>query len=102
MIDSARTAMSYVEGYGRADFLADKRTQQATVLNLLVIGELAGKVLSDDAAFASDILRCRGAAWWACAIELRMDILKLTLMWCGKPLSRHCPICSPRSNRLTQ
>jgi uncharacterized protein with HEPN domain len=53
MIDSARTAVSYVEGYGREDFLGDKRTQQATVLNLLVIGELAGKVLSEDAAFAS-------------------------------------------------
>jgi uncharacterized protein with HEPN domain len=52
MLESARTALSYVEGYSRADFLADKRTQQATVLNLLVIGELASKILSDDAAFA--------------------------------------------------
>lgn len=51
MMESARTAMSYVEGYSREDFLTDKRTQQATVLNLLVIGELAAKVLSDDAAF---------------------------------------------------
>lgn len=52
MIDSARTAMSYVEGYGREDFRGDRRTQQATVLNLLAVGELAGKVLTDDAAFA--------------------------------------------------
>jgi uncharacterized protein with HEPN domain len=51
MLESVRTALSYVEGYSRADFLADKRTQQATVLNLLVIGELASKILSDDAAF---------------------------------------------------
>ena len=53
MLESTRTALSYVEGYGRADFLADKRTQQATVLNLLVIGELASKISSDDAAFAA-------------------------------------------------
>lgn len=54
MIESARLAISYVEGYGREDFIADRRTQQATVLNLLVIGELAGKVLADDAVFAAE------------------------------------------------
>lgn len=54
MIECASLAMSYVEGYVREDFVADKRTQQATVLNLLVIGELAAKVLSDDAAFATE------------------------------------------------
>ncbi len=53
MMESTRTALSYAESYAREDFLADKRTQQATVLNLLVIGELASKILSDDAAFAA-------------------------------------------------
>jgi uncharacterized protein with HEPN domain len=35
---------AYVEGMTKADFLADKRTQQAVILNLVIIGEAATKL----------------------------------------------------------
>ena len=35
----------------KADFLADKRTQQAFVMNLIIIGESATKLLQDHAPF---------------------------------------------------
>jgi uncharacterized protein with HEPN domain len=41
MIDAARDAMSYVDGMDKADFLADRRTQQAVLHNIMVIGEAA-------------------------------------------------------------
>lgn len=42
---AARQACDYVDGMDRAAFLADRRTQQATILNLIVIGEAATRLL---------------------------------------------------------
>jgi uncharacterized protein with HEPN domain len=41
-----------VEGLSKEDFLQDKRTQQAVILNLILIGEEATKLLKDDEVFA--------------------------------------------------
>ncbi|MES0324189.1 DUF86 domain-containing protein [Citrobacter sedlakii] len=38
-------ARSFVEGMAKDDFLADKRTQQAVIMSLIVIGEAATKVM---------------------------------------------------------
>ncbi|MGP1680619.1 MAG: HepT-like ribonuclease domain-containing protein [Burkholderiales bacterium] len=51
MLDAARQACSYVEGLSKADFLADKRTQQAVFLNIVIIGEAAAKLLQSYADF---------------------------------------------------
>lgn len=42
---AAIDACSFVEGQRKQDFLADKRTQQAFILSLLIIGEAATKLL---------------------------------------------------------
>lgn len=42
---AAADACRYVEGMSRDDFLADKRTQQAVIFNLVIIGEAATKLL---------------------------------------------------------
>ena len=47
MLQAARLAYSYVEGLGKDDFLADTRTQQAVILNIVVIGEAATKLAKD-------------------------------------------------------
>lgn len=52
MLEAAQQALAYVEGYEKPDFLEDKRTQQAVVLNLILIGEEATKVLTAFPAFA--------------------------------------------------
>jgi uncharacterized protein with HEPN domain len=52
MIESAGLAAAYIEGMDEAGFDADRRTQQAVLLNLLAIGEVATRVLQDHAAFA--------------------------------------------------
>jgi len=52
MIEAVRLAQGYTVGLSRADFLIDRRTQQAVVLNLITIGEIAARVMSEHAEFA--------------------------------------------------
>ena len=44
---AASDACSYSDGLSKEDFLADKRTQQAVILNLIIIGEVATKLLKE-------------------------------------------------------
>jgi uncharacterized protein with HEPN domain len=50
---AAMDACSFVEGLSKDDFLADKRTQQAVIMSLIIIGEAATKVMDDNAEFAT-------------------------------------------------
>ena len=43
MLEAARQACLYVETMNKADFLSDRRTQQAVILNLLILGEAVTK-----------------------------------------------------------
>lgn len=45
-------AQSFTEDMAREDFLQDKRTQQAVVMSLIVLGEAATKVMDQCPAFA--------------------------------------------------
>lgn len=51
MQQAASDACSFVEGLGRADFLEDKRTQQAVIMSLIILGEAATKVTDGYAEF---------------------------------------------------
>jgi uncharacterized protein with HEPN domain len=51
IFDAARKSGVYIEGMEKADFLADERTQQAVILNLVIIGEAATKLLHTHATF---------------------------------------------------
>ena len=39
MLEAARLASSYVDGMDKEGFLADRRTQQAVILNIVILGE---------------------------------------------------------------
>lgn len=53
MRQAATDACSFVEGMSKEDFLVDKRTQQAVIMSLIVIGEAATKVMDGYAEFAN-------------------------------------------------
>lgn len=53
MRQAARDALSFVEGMRKEDFLVDKRTQQAVIMSLIVLGEAATKVMDGYADFAN-------------------------------------------------
>jgi uncharacterized protein with HEPN domain len=48
---AATDVCAFVEGLGKDDFLADKRTQQAVIMSLIIIGEAATKVMEGYAAW---------------------------------------------------
>lgn len=48
---AATDACSFVEGLDKNDFLADKRTQQAVIMSLIIIGEAATRVMDSYAEF---------------------------------------------------
>ena len=52
MQQAATDACGFVEGLGKDQFLADKRTQQAVVMSLIIVGEAATKVMDGYAEFS--------------------------------------------------
>jgi len=52
MQQAATDACSFVEGLSKDDFLTDKRSQQAVVMSLIIVGEAATKVMDRYAEFA--------------------------------------------------
>ncbi|MGC2211080.1 MAG: DUF86 domain-containing protein [Candidatus Korobacteraceae bacterium] len=51
MQQAATDACAFVKGLDKADFLEDKRTQQAVIMSLIIIGEAATKVMDGYAEF---------------------------------------------------
>lgn len=47
MLEAIRLVRSYVNGMSRDAFFADKKTQQAVVLNILIIGEAAAQIAKE-------------------------------------------------------
>lgn len=47
MIEAIRLVRGYVGGMSREGFIADKKTQQAVILNILVVGEAATQIGND-------------------------------------------------------
>lgn len=52
MRQAAQDACAFVESQAKDDFLSDKRTQQAVVMSLIIIGEAATKVMDSYPEFA--------------------------------------------------
>ncbi len=53
MQQAAQDACAFVASQGKDDFLSDKRTQQAVVMSLIIIGEAATKVMDGYPDFAT-------------------------------------------------
>ncbi|WP_084656470.1 HepT-like ribonuclease domain-containing protein [Pandoraea norimbergensis] len=49
---AATDACDFVDGLSKEDFLQDKRTQQAVVMSLIIIGEAATKIMDRHADFS--------------------------------------------------
>jgi len=51
MHQAAADACAFTQGMSKEAFLADKRTQQAVIMSLVIVGEAATKVMSSDEDF---------------------------------------------------
>lgn len=54
MRQAAAQAVAYVQGIDKTGCMADRRTQQAVLMNIVILGEAAGKVIAEFPAFAQD------------------------------------------------
>lgn len=89
-MQQAADACSFVEGLTKDNFLADKRTHQAVIMNLVIIGEAATKVMDD----YSDFTQAHPNVPWRNIRGMRNRIahgyFDSTLMWYGIRCKRHC------------
>ena len=46
-------ACGFLDGMSKAEFLSDKRSQQAVIMSLIIIGQAVTKVMDRDPAFAA-------------------------------------------------
>lgn len=53
MKEAAAQACAYVEGMDKPAFMDDKRTQQAVVMNLIILGEAATKLADSAPAYCT-------------------------------------------------
>jgi uncharacterized protein with HEPN domain len=53
MLRAATDVRDFVDGMAREDFLSDRRTQQAVVMSLVVIGEAAARIIDADPDFVA-------------------------------------------------
>lgn len=51
IVEAAELACSYVAGLSKDEFLGDTRTQQAVIMNIVIIGEAATRLAKDDPDF---------------------------------------------------
>jgi len=54
ILDATQQARSYVEETSKEMFLQDRKTQDAVILKILVIGEAAAQILDEHSTFAKD------------------------------------------------
>ena len=54
MLNAARQISDYVAGMRKDEFLADSKTRDAVIMKLLVIGELAAKLIDANSHFVTD------------------------------------------------
>lgn len=51
MRQAAQDACGFVKGLSKQEFLADKRTQQAVIMSLVIVGEAATKLMDSNAGY---------------------------------------------------
>lgn len=100
---AATDACSFMEGLGKDDFLADKRTQQAVIMSLIVIGEAATKVMDGYAEFTQTHANVPWRSMRNMRNRMAHGYSTSTSTWCGRRCRNGCRHCSsncPPCNRV--
>ena len=108
MLEAARLALSYVADRDKNAFLADKRTQQAVILNIVVIGEAATKISNEYPDF---ITRHASVPWKNMKglrnriahgyFDIDLDIVWATVQTAPLHLLISSPSCTPPCGKAT-
>lgn len=93
MQQAATDACSFIEGLSQEDFVADKRTQQAIIMSLIIIGEAATKLMDRYSEFADAHSTIPWRSMRGCEIASPTAISTSTLVSSGAPCRRPCRNC---------
>ena len=85
MQQAAQDACDFVDGFGKAHFLEDKRTQQAVIMSLIIIGEAATKVLDGYVEFAEAHAEVPWRSMRGMRNRIAHGYFDINLMSCGTP-----------------
>jgi uncharacterized protein with HEPN domain len=94
MQQATADVISFVDGLNHADFLNDKRTQQAVIMNLIIIGEAATKVMERCAAFTQAHPEVPWHSMRGMRNRMTHGYLMSTSMRCGRRHSKRFQSCS--------
>ena len=94
MQQAAMDACDFVQGMAREDFQQDKRTQQAVIMSLIIVGEAATKVMDSHADFAQEHPQVPWRGMRGMRNRMPTAISTLTWTWCGTPCRTRCRTCS--------
>ena len=83
-------AQSFTEGMAQADFEQDRRTQQAVVMSLIVLGEAATKVMDQHSAFAAEHSHIPWRSMRGMRNRIAHGTLRSTLKWFGTRFKPPC------------
>jgi uncharacterized protein with HEPN domain len=93
MRQAAGDALVFVEGLSKEDFLDDKRTQQAVIMSLIIIGEAATKLMDRYAEFITSNPQVPWRSMRGMRNRIAHGYFDINLEWCGRRFKRHCLNC---------
>lgn len=107
--EAAQRACDYIEGMSKDDFLADIRTQQAVIMNMMIMGEAVTRLLQDESPFLDEHkqipwrsmkgMRNRIAHGY---FDINMDVVWETVKTALPDLLTHLPTIQDAAARQSQ
>ena len=93
ILDAIDNIQTYTTGLYLAAFRVDRKTQDAVIRNLEVIGEACHNIAKNHSVLRHRMPRCPGALPKKCATHCHTATSRWTLPSCGKPFKTTCPAC---------
>jgi uncharacterized protein with HEPN domain len=93
MQQAAADVRSFVDGLDKDAFLNDKRTQQAVIMSLIIIGEAATKVMEGYASFTQKHTEVQWRSMRGMRNRMAHGFSTSTSMWSGRRHKNGCRSC---------
>lgn len=90
MRQAASDARIFVDGLTKSEFLADKRTQQAVIMSLVIVGEAATKAMDRHPEFADRHPEIPWRSIRGMRNRIAHGYFDINLESCGTRCKRHC------------
>ena len=94
IVEAINNIQEYTAGMDLAAYMVDRKTRDAVIRNLEVIGEACNNIAKNHPEFAAKHSAIPWGSRMRCATRFHMAISQSTTPSCGKPFSRTCRKCA--------